>query len=235
LLSGAAAQESIDFGVTSIMLRILVGNVVNKRAGDWLFRRRRIPVYQSRPDPLHDQPGISVSASSGDTANLPALGAANRINPVNPHEVTVALDQIQFVDKPGTDFADVTINLQTTANSINVPEPLTLALAVMALAAAARGRSQGHRNGLLLEMAIGDDFSPVTDRYVVARFVGGWRIGELKLAARVHRDRVLVLSVVPICHGTVGHRSHRLVINAPIRILRPSSFDKRSRCVVPYK
>ncbi len=120
-------KEFIDFRASSIVLRILAGDVVGgvpvtgyASGGKYVF---------SDLDFLGGTiTGITFSASDADIANLAGLGG-NWITLDGLDTIAVMLDQIQFVDKAGTDFADITINLQTGQGSPPpLPEPSSLAL-----------------------------------------------------------------------------------------------------------
>jgi hypothetical protein len=137
MLTGAGGvQEAIDFDAFTISLRILAGDVnaggapVTGYAGGGKYVFSDLDIAGSTII------GISVSAAGSDITNLAALDAANWITLDNDHQISVMLDDIVFVDKAGTDFADVTIRLLVSdVQPPNpAPEPGSLALAGLALA-----------------------------------------------------------------------------------------------------
>jgi len=128
-------NESIDFGASSIAVRLQAGNTI---AGG-------IPVtgYESNARYIFSGLdfsgaaiiGINFSVGASQIANLAALGSS-WITLADPHTVFMNLADIQFVDHgsgESNNFANVTINLQTEQAAV-VPEPATWLLLMSGLA-----------------------------------------------------------------------------------------------------
>ena len=107
---GNTIPEFIDFQDASIQLRVMAGD----SAGG-------VPVtgYASGAKYIFSGldfaggtiTGVNVVGSSADISNFGSLSSWGTLD--NAHQISFAIDAIQFVDKPGADFADITINLNT--------------------------------------------------------------------------------------------------------------------------
>jgi PEP-CTERM motif len=124
---GNTISEFIDFQDGSIQLRVMAGD----SAGG-------VPVtgYASGAKYIFSGldyaggtiTGVNVVGSSADISNFASLSSWGTLD--NAHQISLAIDAIQFVDKPGADFADITIDLITAS----VPEPGSLTLLGLGLA-----------------------------------------------------------------------------------------------------
>jgi hypothetical protein len=139
--------EFIDLADSSIQVRVAAGSVLPNGALVTGYENPARYTF-SALNPLGETiTGISVTVGANEIANLAALSAANWIQLLNPHTISMELDPILFVD-PGTGssnaFADVTIALSFQPNQINqTPEPSTLLLFVLGILAASGHRHRG--------------------------------------------------------------------------------------------
>jgi hypothetical protein len=136
LPSNTPVSEAIDFQSLTIALRILSGGTdgLGQPVTGWGPGAHY--VFAGLNLDVGSIVSISATGSAADIANLGSL--SSWVNLDNPNQISFALDNIIFVDKPGADYADIAINLVastvTPPPGGNVPEPGSLALAGLAMA-----------------------------------------------------------------------------------------------------